>query len=173
MFMRVLAASIALVLTPLPAAAQAGLIGRLVGQPFVVPDARGAPVALEFVSPEPGLVEVRIGGHVTDRYSIGPGGSGQHIAASAPDLVSRADFTTDSWARTYRGLTVTYALDEDGDLVGRLSGAVEDWQSPSFVYAHNPQHADLGHRLRLAVERAHEEADRYEGHDHDHGPSGQ
>ncbi|MGA0605125.1 hypothetical protein ACO2Q0_03915 [Phenylobacterium sp. VNQ135] len=174
MFLRVLAILVALALPAAPAAAEdAGLIGRLVGRAFVVPDAKGARVPLQFVSPTQGVVEVRIGGQITDSYRIRADGSGDHVLAAAPDLVSSATFAAESWSRTYKGLTVTYVLSDDGDLVARLSGAVEDWQAPSSVYAHNPSHADLARRLQAAVERAHEEADRFEGHDHDHGEAAQ
>ncbi|WP_374471823.1 hypothetical protein [Phenylobacterium sp.] len=167
------AAAAALALGSSAQAADAGLLGRLVGQAFVVPDARGEPVVLEVVAPAPDVLEIRIAGQVTDRYSLRPGGVGEHMNPNAPDVVSSAAFGPASWSRSYKGLTVSYALDQEGDLVGRLSGAVEAWQSPSFVYAHSPAHPDLRSRLRAAVERAHEEADRYEGHDHAHGPTAQ
>ncbi|MCR5876450.1 hypothetical protein LRS10_21265 [Phenylobacterium sp. J426] len=171
MVLRALAVPAALAALMFPGSAgasDAGLIGRLSARSFVVPDARGAPVPLEFSAPHAGVVEVRIAGEVTDRYRIDSDGGGEHVHAAAPDLVSQATFAPDSWSRSYKGLTVTYALSPEGDLVGRLSGAVEAWQAPRFVYAHNPHRPDLARRLRDAVERAHAEADRYEGHDHDH-----
>lgn len=174
MLLRLLAAGAAALALVSPAqAADSGLLARLVGRPFVVPDARGEPVPLDISAAGEEVVEIRIAGQVTDRYRIGPDGSGEHSNPNAPDLVSAAAFGAAAWSRTYRGLTTTYALTGEGDLVARLSGAVEDWQSPTFVYAHNPAHPDLRRRLSAAVERAHAEADRYEGHDHDHGPAAQ
>jgi hypothetical protein len=148
-------------------AAEAGLLSQLVGRTFVIPDAQAEPVPMEFTAPEDGVVEVHIAGQTIDRYRFA-NGAGEHINVSAPDVVSTAAFGPDQWSRSYKGLTITYALNGEGDLVARLSGAVEDWQRPSFVYGHNPAHPDLRERLRAALEAAHAEADRYEGHDHEH-----
>ncbi|WP_334164007.1 hypothetical protein [Phenylobacterium sp.] len=154
-------------------AADGGLLSRLVGQRFVIPDARAAPVELEFAAPARDVVEVRVGGAAIERYVIGADGAGKHIHPDAPGLVSQAAFQADSWSRTYRGQTVTYSLSPGGDLVGRRSGALDDWQSPTFLYALNPRGADLEGRLRSVLERAHEEAERWEGHDHGHDHEGQ
>ncbi len=164
---RLLAAAVALTLALPGQAAAAGLLSQLVGRTFVIPDAQARPTPMEFVAPEKDVVEVRIAGQLIDRYRVGAGG-GEHVNVTAPDLISTASFGPDAWSRTYKGLTTTYSLNEEGDLVARLSGSVEAWQRPRFVYGHNPAHPDLDRRLRSALEEAHEEADRYEGHDHEH-----
>ena len=128
---------------------------------------------MEFVAPAPGVVEVRVGGVATERYTLRPDGTGEQINPGAPMLVSQAIFATDSWSRTYRGQTVTFALNAGGDLIARRSGVLEDWQAPEFTYALNPRRDDLAARLRVMLERVHEEADRWEGHDHTHGAEGQ
>lgn len=149
-------------------AAEANLLAQMVGRTFVVPDGQAAPVPMTFSKPQEGVYEVRIGGELVETYRILSGRQGEQSHGGAPSLVSKAEFGPTFWSRTYKGLTVTFTLSAEGDLLGERSGEVEEWHARTYVYGHNPAHPDLKQRLAQALEEAHAEADRFEGHSHEH-----
>lgn len=148
------------------AAADAGLLGALVGRPFVVPDAQGQPVPFRFVRTGPGVIETRIADQPVERYRIEAGGTGSQINPSAPAVLSSVRFDTARWVLTYRGMDTTYSLGPAGDLVGYRSGDVPDWLERRFIVALNPDRPDLARRLAERLHAIHAEAERFEGHDH-------
>ncbi len=144
----------------------AGLLGTLIGRPFVVPDAQGKPVPFRFVQVEPNIIETRIADQTVERYRLEANGRGTQINPSVPDIISSVRFDDARWILTYRGMETAYSLDTTGDLVGHRSGDVSDWLRRRFVVALNPDQPELDRRLAERLHAIHEEAERFEGHDH-------
>ncbi|WP_395672606.1 hypothetical protein, partial [Phenylobacterium sp.] len=118
--------------------------------------------------PKPDVIEVEVAGQVIQRYRVGQDGRGDHVNPGAPAVVAQTTYGDTNWMTNYRGFVTTYSLNAEGDVVGQRSGDVPDWLSPRFVLAFNPSRPGLDAALKAALGQIHEEADRFEGHNHSH-----
>lgn len=142
-----------------------GLLGDLVGRPFVTLDGRGGPVPFKVASGGEGRIEVWIAGRLAEVHRLDGPGSGQRFNPAAPDLGEPAQYDETGWTVASPLGAVRFGLAPDGTLVGVRGDDAEPALRKRFHLAFPPTAPGLAGQLKQERLEIVAEAARLDGHD--------